>query len=182
MKLRLFFLCVLCVIPVLCVADSVPFPGDARMQSGQSSGSIPVHSLTFTFTLVIPPNFSGEVISPTFSNLTGGTIFKEIVTPQFGAYTTGNVPNTCGFNVYFNQCTAPAGNNGSWTFFGLPGIPQHTPAGGGEFDFGVFGFNPGEWTFTVQLSDVTPIPEPSTLLLIAPALAGLWTKRKAFIR
>ena len=183
MKLRLFLLGVLCVIPSLCIGDSIPFPGDARMQSGQSSGSIPIHNLNFTFTLVIGNNPNVEVISPTFSNLTGGTIFKETVTPQFGAYTTGNVPNTCGFvSVYFTNCTAPAGNNGNWTFFGLPGVPQHSPITfGGEFDFGVFGFNPGEWTFDVQLSDVPPVPEPSTLLLIAPALAGLWIKRKTFL-
>lgn len=184
MKLRLFLLCALCVIPCLCIADSVPFPGDARMQSGQSSGSIPIFTTNFVFTLTIGTNPNIEVISPTFANMTGGTIFKQVVTPQAGAYTTGNVPNTCGFtSIYFTNCTPPSGNNGSWTFFGLPGVPQHSPiTGGGEFDFGVFGFNPGTWTFNVQLSDVPPVPEPSTMLLIAPALAGLWMKRRVFVR
>lgn len=183
MKTRLILLALslLCIVPSFCVADTIP-AGDPRVQSGGSNGSIPVFTTNFSFILVIPG--PGKVISPTFSNMSGGTIFKVTITPQFGAYTTGNVGNSCGFSVYFSSCTFPGGNNGSWTFFGLPGIPQHDPQlGGGEFDFSFFGFNTGTFTIngTLDLTPPATIPEPGTLLLIGPVLAGLWTKRRKFI-
>lgn len=170
MKLRLLLICALLFAPILGMAS--------RVQSGQSGGSIPITTLNFGFTMDITG--PGQFITPTFANETGGTIYMVTITPEFGAYTTGGGGNSCGFSVYFSNCTFPTGDDGSWTFFGLPGIPQHIPGvGGGEFDFSFFGFNVGSWDMEGTL---VLVPEPTTLLLIGPALAGLWVKRKSFIR
>ena len=170
-KLRLVLACTLLLIPISGMA--------ARVQSGQNGGSIPVYFTHFTFTLTI--DSQGDGISPVFSNRTGEYITAVTITPQNGAYTSEQ--NDCTITVYFSGCTPPVGNDGDWFFFGPPGIP---PAGAipglGEFNFSFFGFNPGTWQVEGTLQLASQVPEPTTLLLIGPALAGLWVKRRALSR
>jgi hypothetical protein len=181
--LRLRFLFVLLaffVVTVLSYADSVP-PGDPRMISGASTGTIPIYNYTFTFTINVDANGNG--VSPVFGNNTGHVILYEKVQPQFGSFTTEEVGNSCVFSTYFSHCTSPTTDNGFWTFFGAPGIgfcASREHCGSGEFQIGVVGFNPGVWTFTDTLSP-NPIPEPSVALLLGTGIlmlsTALWFKR-----